>query len=112
MTFVRERPVLLTVIIMASIFFFGYSGATYVGLPVLVRGPFQSGPAGLGILFSAYGTGALAGGIVEGTLRARRRGLTGALLVGAMGLLVAAISLGQSLWQAAILLSLSGAAMS
>jgi len=112
MTFVRERPVLLTVIVMASVFFFGYSGATYVGLPVLVRGSFQSGPAGLGILFSSYGAGALAGGIAGGTLQARRRGLTGALLIGATGLLIIAISLVQSLWQAAILLSLSGAAMS
>ncbi len=111
-TFVRQRPLLLTVIIMASVFFFGYSGATYVGLPVLIRGPFHSGPQGLGILFSTYGVGAFAGGIAGGTLQARRRGLMGAVLIAATGFLTAAISVTHSLWQAAVLLSFSGAAMS
>jgi hypothetical protein len=110
--FVRGRPLLFTVIVMASVFFFGYSGATYVGLPVLVRGPFGSGPQGLGILFSVSGVGALAGGLVGGTMPARRRGITGALLVITVGALTAAITLTHALWQAAVLLCLSGAALS
>jgi MFS family permease len=109
--FVRGRPLLLTVVVMASVFFFGYSGATYIGLPVLARGPFGAGPQGLGILFSAYGVGSLAGGLVGGTVHTGRRGLTGAALIGATGLATAAIALAQHLWQAALLLCLSGAAM-
>jgi MFS family permease len=110
--FVRRRPLLFTVILMASLLFFGHAGATYVGLPVLVRGPFQSGPQGLGILFSAYGGGALIGGLAAGTRQTRRRGLIGPLLVIAMGALIAAIALAQHLWQAAALLASAGAAMS
>lgn len=109
--FVRARPLLLTVVVMASVFFFGYSGATYVGLPVLVRGPFAAGPAGLGLLFSAYGAGALAGGVVGGTVRVGRRGLIGAALIGVSGAATAGIALAQHLWQAAALLCVSGAAM-
>jgi MFS family permease len=112
LTFVRERSPLLTIIVMASVFFFGYSGATYVGLPVLVRGPFQSGPQGLGILFSAYGLGAFAGGVAGGTLQARRRGMMGTALIAGTGVLTAMISVTHSLWEAAGLLCLSGAAMS
>lgn len=110
--FVKRDRLLMTMIVMASVFFFGYAGATYVGLPVLVQGPLHSGPQGLGILFSAYGLGALAGGIVGGTLAARRRGLMGIGLIAAMGVLVAAIALAQSVWQAALLLAISGAMMS
>jgi MFS family permease len=109
--FVRRRPLLLTVVVMASVFFFGYSGATYVGLPVLARGAFAAGPPGLGILFSAYGVGSLAGGLVGGTVHTGRRGPTGAALIGVTGLATAAIALTAHLWQAAVLLALSGAAM-
>lgn len=110
--FVRQRPLLLTMIVMASVFFFGYAGATYVGLPVLVKGPFASGPAGLGIVFSAYGGGALAGGILGGTVVGRRRGLLGALLIASTGILMMGIATTRHLWQAAVLLFLSGALLS
>jgi MFS family permease len=110
--FVRHRPLLLSVILMAAVFFFGHSGATYVGLPVLVRGPFRAGPQSLGILFSAYGAGALVGGMVAGTRQARRRGLIGPVLVVGMGMMIAGIALAQHLWQAAALLACAGAAMS
>lgn len=35
----KQDRLLMTMIVMASVFFFGYAGATYVGLPVLVQGP-------------------------------------------------------------------------
>lgn len=109
--FVRARPLLLTIVVMASVFFFGYSGATYVGLPVLARGPLGAGPEGLGLLFSAYGAGSLLGGIAGGTVHVGRRGLVGAALIGLTGAATAAIALAQHLWQAAALLCVSGAAM-
>jgi MFS family permease len=109
--FVRARPLLLSVIVMASVFFFGYAGATYVGLPVLARGPLGAGPEGLGLLFSAYGAGSLAGGLVGGTVHAGRRGLVGAALIGVTGAATAGIALAYALWQAAVLLAVSGAAM-
>jgi MFS family permease len=110
--FVKRDRLLMTLIVMASVFFFGYAGATYVGLPVLVKGPLHSGPQGLGILFSAYGLGALAGGIIGGTIAGRRRGLLGVGLIAAMGMLIATIALAQSVWQAALLLAISGAMIS
>src|SRR3972149_5652555 len=57
-------------IIMASVFFFGFAGATFVGLPVLAKGPLAAGPQGLGILFSASGLGALAGTLTAGAFGA------------------------------------------
>jgi MFS family permease len=98
-------------IAMASLFFFGYAGATYVGLPVLAKG-MSSGPQGLGILFSANGLGALAGGVLGGTLRLRRRGLIGAMFIGTVGVLIAAISQVQTVWQGVPLLFVAGALLS
>lgn len=106
----RDR-LLATMIAMASLFFFGYAGATYVGLPVLVKG-LGSGPQGLGILFSANGLGALAGGALGGTLRLHRRGLLGAIFIGTVGILIAGISLVRTVWQAVPLLFVAGALLS
>lgn len=108
---VRRDRLLATMIAMASLFFFGYAGATYVGLPVLAKG-MSSGPQGLGILFSANGLGALAGGVLGGTLRLRRRGLIGAMFIGTVGVLIAAISQVQTVWQGVPLLFVAGALLS
>ncbi len=106
---VKQDRLLLTMIVMASVFFFGYAGATYVGLPVLVKGPMHAGPEGLGILFSASGLGALIGGIIGGTVAVRHRGFLGGTLITVMGALLAAVALAQSLWHAVALLVISGA---
>jgi len=108
---VHHDRLLATMIAMASLFFFGYAGATYVGLPVLAK-ELSSGPQGLGILFSANGLGALAGGALGGTLRLRRRGLIGAMFIGTVGFLIAAISHVQTIWQGAPLLFVAGALLS
>lgn len=108
---VRRDRLLATMIAMASLFFFGYAGATYVGLPVLAK-ELSSGPQGLGILFSANGLGALAGGALGGMLRLRRRGLIGAMFIGTVGFLIAAISQVQTIWQGAPLLFVAGALLS
>ena len=100
---------LLAMIGMASVFSFGYAGATYVGLPVFVKGPLGAGPRELGALFAASALGALMGGMIGGTVRARRRGLVGIILIGAVGALLAAVSLAQMVWQRAALLFGSGA---
>jgi MFS family permease len=78
---------------------------------VLAKGPLAAGPGGLGILFSASGVGALIGGAIGGMVHLRRRGLIGGVLIVAMGGVIAAIALTRSLWGAAALLFLSGAAM-
>ena len=105
---VRRDRLLATMIAMASLFFFGYAGATYVGLPVLAKG-LSSGPQGLGILFSANGLGALAG---EAYHPMPRRGLIGAMFIGTVGFLIAAISQVQSVWQGAPLLFVAGGLLS
>lgn len=105
----RRDRLLTALIVMASVFFFGYAGATYVGLPVLAKGPLAAGPQGMGMLFSAYGFGALAGGIVGGAISVRRRGPLSLVLIAAMGLVFGSIALVKTVWQAAALLLLSGA---
>jgi hypothetical protein len=112
LTYLREHRLLRYMIIMASVFFFGQAGSTYVGLPVLAKGPLAAGPGGLGILFSASGIGALVGGAVGGMVQLKRRGLIGSILIIAMGCVIAGIALTRSLWAAAGLLFFSGAAMS
>jgi MFS family permease len=109
--YLKQNRLLRYMIIMASVFFFGQAGSTYVGLPVLAKGPLAAGPGGLGILFSASGVGALIGGAIGGMVHLRRRGLIGGVLIVAMGGVIAAIALTRSLWGAAALLFLSGAAM-
>ncbi|HEV8339391.1 MAG TPA: MFS transporter [bacterium] len=104
----RRDRLLAAVIAMASIFFFGYAGATYVGIPVLAKA-LDAGPRGLGLLFSAYGLGALAGGLFGGTVHVRRRGPVSTTAIALMGLVFAAIALAQGVWQAAALLVGSGA---
>lgn len=107
---VRADTVLLGLMGMASLFFFGYAGATFVGLPVLAKGPLGTGPAGLGLLFTASGLGALAGGLVGGAYRVRRRGRTAIAAVAAAGGLVALMSQVESIPQAGVLLFLTGMA--
>ena len=58
--YVRGDPVTVTTVIVASLLFFGYSGATFVGLPVLAKGPLGAGPVVLGrvmaiMLFGIFG---------------------------------------------------------
>ena len=110
--YVRGDAVTLTTVIVASLLFFGYSGATFVGLPVLAKGPLAAGPVGLGALFSASGAGALVGGVIGGMRAVGRRGLTGNVIIIAMGILLGGVSLAPTLGTAAVLLFLSGALMS
>jgi predicted MFS family arabinose efflux permease len=110
--YVRGDPVLLATVIVGSLLFFGYSGATFVGLPVLAKGPLAAGPAGLGVLFSASGAGALVGGLVGGVRSVRRRGLTGNALIVAMGIVLGMVSLAPTLGTTALVLFISGALMS
>jgi MFS family permease len=104
----RRDRLLAAIIAMASVFFFGYAGATYVGIPVLAKA-FDAGPRGVGLLFSAYGLGALAGGIFGGALPVRRRGPVSTTAIAVMGFVFAAVALTQTVWQAAALLVVSGA---
>ncbi len=110
--YVRQDPVTTMVVVIAALLFFGFSGATYVGLPVLAKGPLGTGPAGLGMLFSASGAGALLGGIVGGMRAVSRRGLVGSAALVAMGVLLAGVAAARTLPVAAVLLAGSGALMS
>ncbi len=106
---VNGDPLLRTMILMASVFFFGFAGATFIGLPVLAKGPLAAGPQGLGILFSASGLGAFVGTLTAGAFGARRRGLFTSSLVVVMGVLMTLVATAQTVWQAAALLLFSGA---
>lgn len=55
---------------------FCFSGLLEVALPTLVHGPMHGGASGYGIILAAWGTGALGGGILAGTLgKCRHKGL-------------------------------------
>jgi len=106
---VRRDTLLVALISMASLFFFGYAGATFVGVPVLAKGPLRVGPAGLGVLFTAAGAGALVGGVIGGAYRRGRRGVTGIAMVIAAGILMAGVALARTVAQAGAMLFAVGA---
>lgn len=106
----RADPVVFSVITLASVYFFGFAGSTYVGLPALAKLALRGGNGGVGLVLGAAGAGALAGALVIGSLpEMRRRGLVAAASIVAAGSLLAAAGLAPSVATAMPLLALSGA---
>jgi MFS family permease len=87
---------------------FGMPRALFAVLAVSVYG---AGAEGTGLLYASVATGALAAALTTGWLaHARRLGLITIWAVAAWGAAVAAAGLAGSLWLAAVLLALAGAA--
>jgi MFS family permease len=105
----RRDPVVLTVIVLATVFFFGFAGAAYVGVPALAKLSLGADSRGVGLLMGASGAGALLGAGVAGTVRGiRRPAVVGSFAILGNGLLLAASGAATTLWTAAIPLFFSG----
>jgi len=107
--FVRRSPALLgSFAIDLSAMTFGMPRALF---PVLAVSVYGAGAAGTGLLFAAVSAGAAVAALTTGWLgSARRLGLITILAVCAWGLAIAGAGLVGSLWPAAALLALAGAA--
>ena len=70
-------------VLLTAAFNFAFTGPVSVGLAFLADHRFDGGPATFGLLFSAFGGGAVLGAIAGGSLRPRRLG--GVVLVIALG---------------------------
>ena len=107
--FVRRSPALLgSFVIDLSAMTFGMPRALF---PVLAVSVYGAGAAGTGLLFAAVSAGAAVAALTTGWLRsARRLGLITIGAVCAWGLAIAGAGFAGSLWPAAALLALAGAA--
>ncbi|HEV2140107.1 MAG TPA: MFS transporter [Candidatus Dormibacteraeota bacterium] len=96
-------------LIVIAVVDFAANGALGVGIPTLAHGPLHGGPAGLGILFGAWGIGATAGALGAGFVPAPKR--YGFLIIGLclwLGVGIAGVGLAPTLLIAALLMGLSG----
>ncbi len=107
--FVRRSPALMgSFVIDLSAMTFGMPRALF---PVLAVSVYGAGAAGTGLLFASVAAGAAIAALTTGWLSsARRLGLITIAAVCAWGLAIAAAGLVGSLWPAAALLALAGAA--
>lgn len=107
--FVRRSPALLgSFVIDLSAMTFGMPRALF---PVLAVSVYGAGAAGTGLLFASVAAGSAVAAVTTGWLGAARRlGRITILAVCAWGLAIAAAGLVGSLWPAATLLAIAGAA--
>jgi MFS family permease len=109
LAFVRRSPALLgSFAIDLSAMTFGMPRALF---PVLAVSVYGAGAAGTGLLFAAVSAGAAVAALTTGWLDgARRLGLVAIAAVCVWGLAIAAAGFAGSLWPAAALLAVAGAA--
>ena len=107
--FVRRSPALLgSFAIDLSAMTFGMPRALF---PVLAISVYDAGASGTGLLLASVSAGAVVAALTtRGLDRARRLGLITIVAVCAWGLAIAAAGLAGSLWAAAALLAVAGAA--
>ena len=103
----QDREVWLA-IMLSTVFWFGYAGAVFVGLPALAKLTYGLGDAGVGLLLGASGAGALLGAVVAGGARAvprASRTACAAVTLGGAALLLAGLAPALSLAIACLVLS-------
>ena len=107
---VRDDPLLLIVILSATVYNFGAAAATFVGLPSLAKLTLDAGDEGVGILYAALGGGALLGVLATGS-RAQlpRQAVVGSLTNLGMGVALVAAALAPTLWTVVPFLAVAGA---
>lgn len=107
--FVRRSPALLgSFAIDLSAMTFGMPRALF---PILAVSVYGAGAAGTGLLFASVSAGAAVAALTTGWLGAARRlGRITVIAVSVWGLAIAAAGLAGSLWPAAALLAIAGAA--
>ena len=107
MAYVGKDVPLRTLMLLAAVMNFCLAGTIAIGLAVLTKTKFGS-PAAFGIVLSAAAAGSLAGALVAGIWRVRRRGAMILLVAVVLGVSVAVIGLLPKLWMVAAVLLVMG----
>ena len=102
-------PALRALLALSIVYYFAY-GPLEPALAVFVRDRLGSGAAGFGLLWTAFGIGAMAGLLLVKTLSRRGPGLMNALSVVAFGLATAPLALVHSMPAAIVFMALGGIA--
>ena len=85
------------------------TGPLVVGLPVLARVRFGTGPVAFGAMLSAFGGGALLGALIAGSIRQpRRRGIVLSVVLGTTGVVLATLSVAPTVLLASAATALVG----
>lgn len=106
--FLRRAPLLLVLVVVTLLFNLTY-GPLEPALPVMVHGLFHHGARSLGLLWSAFALGALAGTLLWSRLKPDwplRTVVAGIIM--AWGLCTAGLATAPGQWTAALLLALGG----
>jgi MFS family permease len=102
-------PPVRSMVLLTAAFNFAFTGPISVGLAFLADHRFAGGSAAFGLLFSAFGGGAVIGAIASGSLpRHRRLGLIVMIVAIALGIGLALIGLAPSLPVALTIIAVMG----
>jgi predicted MFS family arabinose efflux permease len=105
----RIVQLILLIVLLSNL---AFDGMAEVALPVFSRDYLLRGAAGFGVMLSAFGAGALVGGLIaNGFFRLPRRGLVALVLGVVQGAGLAVVPLAGGLTGAAALLAASGVTM-
>jgi MFS family permease len=107
----RRDPVVWLIFLIVAGFSLGQGGAVGVGLPALAKLDLLEGDRGVGVLYGAFGVGALIATVVTGALpKLPKPGLVFALAIGTTGIGLAGAAAAPSLWAAAAWFAVGGVA--
>jgi MFS family permease len=90
-------PPVRSMVLLTAAFNFAFTGPISVGLAFLADHRFDGGSAAFGLLFSAFGAGAVIGAVAAGSIRPRRLGAVVMAIAVALGIGLALIGLAPTL---------------
>ena len=101
-------PPVRSMVLLTAAFNFAFTGPISVGLAFLADHRFDGGSAAFGLLFSAFGGGAVIGAIAAGSIRPRRLGLIVMVIAIMLGIGLALIGLAPTLSVALAIIAVMG----
>jgi MFS family permease len=101
-------PPVRSMVLLTAAFNFAFTGPISVGLAFLADHRFNGGSAAFGLLFSAFGGGAVIGAIAAGSIRPRRLGAIVMAVAVVLGIGLALIGLASSLPVALAIIGVMG----
>ena len=101
-------PPVRSMVLLTAAFNFAFTGPISVGLAFLADHRFNGGSAAFGILFSAFGGGAVIGAIAAGSIRPHRLGAIVMGIAAVLGIGLALIGLAPSLPVALVIIGVMG----
>ena len=101
-------PPVRSMVLLTAAFNFAFTGPISVGLAFLADHRFDGGSAAFGLLFSAFGGGAVIGAIAAGSIRPRRLGLIVMVIAIVLGIGLALIGLAPTLLVALAIIGVMG----